>query len=204
MKKFIVCLIVGALLMTMCIGALAAGESGIDNVQVESAYSSVVKVTPATDRATVEYSAAKSGSDYVIIVMTDTTGVPTEENIAYINELRATSSTVSFTAFPKTLKSGATYYVYMSSNAAGSLATDITSLVRVASFGYTAAYILGDVNEDGSISATDALFVLQAAAGKRTLSENQSLAADTNKDGSISATDALFILQAAAGKRTLS
>ena len=204
MKKVIVCLIVGVLLMTMCVGALAAGDSGIQNAKVEAAYSSVITVPPSADKATVAYSSAKSGSDYVIMVMTDTSGVPTEANLEYIDEVRATSATVSFSVYPKNLTSGTTYYVYMSSNAAGSLATDITSLVRVASFEYKAAYVLGDVNEDTYITPTDALFALQAAAGNRTLSDSQKLAADANKDTFVTPTDALFILQAAAGNRTLS
>ena len=61
--------------------------------------------------------------------------------------------------------------------------------------------ILGDVNGDGKVDAVDARWVLQAAAGMRTL-ENAT-AADVNGDGKIDAVDARWILQAAAGMRTL-
>ena len=61
--------------------------------------------------------------------------------------------------------------------------------------------ILGDVNGDGKVDAVDARWVLQAAAGMRTL-ENAT-AADVNADGKIDAVDARWILQAAAGMRTL-
>ena len=61
--------------------------------------------------------------------------------------------------------------------------------------------ILGDVNADGKVDAVDARWVLQAAAGMRTL-ENAT-AADVNRDGKIDAVDARWILQAAAGMRTL-
>ena len=60
---------------------------------------------------------------------------------------------------------------------------------------------LGDVNEDGKVDAVDARWVLQAAAGMRTL-ENAT-AADVNADGKIDAVDARWILQAAAGMRAL-
>lgn len=60
---------------------------------------------------------------------------------------------------------------------------------------------LGDVNGDGTVDAVDARWVLQAAAGMRTL-ENIA-AADVNGDSTIDAVDARWILQAAAGMRTL-
>ena len=59
----------------------------------------------------------------------------------------------------------------------------------------------GDVNGDNKVDAVDARWVLQAAAGMRTL-ENAT-AADVNRDGKIDAVDARWILQAAAGMRTL-
>ena len=60
---------------------------------------------------------------------------------------------------------------------------------------------LGDVNGDNKVDAVDARWVLQTAAGMRTL-ENAT-AADVNADGKIDAVDARWILQAAAGMRTL-
>ena len=60
----------------------------------------------------------------------------------------------------------------------------------------------GDVNADGKVDAVDARWVLQAAAGMRTL-ENATAAADVNTDSKIDAVDARWILQAAAGMRTL-
>ena len=63
------------------------------------------------------------------------------------------------------------------------------------------ATTFGDVNADGKVDAVDARWVLQAAAGMRTL-ENAT-DADVNTDGKIDAVDARWILQAAAGMRTL-
>lgn len=63
-----------------------------------------------------------------------------------------------------------------------------------------AAVMLGDVNNDGNITAQDASLVLQAVAGKIELSAAQRQAADVNGDGDITAQDASLILQYVAGK----
>ena len=60
--------------------------------------------------------------------------------------------------------------------------------------------IIGDVNDDGQITAQDASLVLQAVAGKITLSDSQISVADVNGDGQITAQDASLILQKVAGK----
>lgn len=61
------------------------------------------------------------------------------------------------------------------------------------------SYKLGDVNEDGHVTAVDARMVLQNVAGLNELTAAQRLAADTNKDGKIGAADARIILQYVAG-----
>ena len=54
----------------------------------------------------------------------------------------------------------------------------------------------GDINDDGRVTATDALFVLQAAVGLQTCAVE---ICDANGDGDISATDASMVLAAAVG-----
>ena len=83
----------------------------------------------------------------------------------------------------------------------GSLAEDYAAENDVSFVALPSEDILGDVNADGKVDAVDARWVLQAAAGMRTL-ENMT-AADVNRDGKIDAVDARWILQAAAGMRTL-
>ncbi len=58
---------------------------------------------------------------------------------------------------------------------------------------------LGDVDGNGKVTSADALLVLQAAAGNKTLTADQQKKADYNKDGSVSAIDARKILQVVAG-----
>ena len=54
---------------------------------------------------------------------------------------------------------------------------------------------LGDVNQDQSIDAKDALQVLKISVGKHTPTQEEEVAADVNKDGNINAKDALEILK---------
>ncbi len=58
----------------------------------------------------------------------------------------------------------------------------------------------GDVTNDKSVDATDALWVLQNAVDKRELDQEQARRADVNLDNVIDATDALLILQYAVRK----
>lgn len=64
---------------------------------------------------------------------------------------------------------------------------------------WTPYYILGDVNQDGSVNVADALKTMQAVAGSTVLSEAQILAADVDRSNTISISDALKILQYVSG-----
>jgi Ca2+-binding EF-hand superfamily protein len=55
---------------------------------------------------------------------------------------------------------------------------------------------LGDVTMNGTLSALDAAWILQASVGLRSFSEEQRLLADVTQDGTISAVDANYILEA--------
>ena len=65
------------------------------------------------------------------------------------------------------------------------------------------SYKLGDVNEDGHITAVDARLVLQEVAGLVELNTAKRLAADVNGDKQITAVDARIILQHVAGLKTI-
>jgi phosphatidate phosphatase PAH1 len=62
-----------------------------------------------------------------------------------------------------------------------------------------AKYILGDMDGDGIITASDATIVLQAVATNTSLSGSEALSADVDKDGYITASDATMLLQVVAG-----
>ena len=61
---------------------------------------------------------------------------------------------------------------------------------------------LGDINGDVKVTTVDALMILQAASGRKVITDNQILAADINKDGEVTAVDALKVLQFASGRIT--
>ena len=61
-----------------------------------------------------------------------------------------------------------------------------------------AAY-MGDVSDDGEITAYDASLILQYLVGKITLSDIQLIAADVSRQGGVTAYDAALILQRAVG-----
>ena len=120
-------------------------------------------------------------------------GVPTAENIAYIDQAAAQNGSVSFTAYPSALTKGE-YYVYL-------VGADkpFNIVAPAATFQYDQRYTLGDVNEDGKVNSVDAMRVLQFVVGKTTLSDVQLLAADVNGDKKVNTVDAMRILQFAVG-----
>ena len=60
--------------------------------------------------------------------------------------------------------------------------------------------LLGDVDFDGKVTASDALEVLKSVVGKVTLTKTQKQVADLIEDSSVDATDALQILKVVVGK----
>lgn len=224
MKKLFSALLVMTILASiLCIPVFAADppeKDGIYGVTIEPAYQSAVTVV-AQDENGAEVSGAVvsindksetlyaeavklkitiTGLDegyYLILGQNgeNSTDVPTESNIVYIDQATAASGSVTFTVYPEKLDEGTTYYVKLSSSASAS--------ALVLSFKYYSSYILGDADLDKVISANDALVVLQAVAHLKTLTGNAALAANADKDEVISANDALYILQAVAHLRTL-
>jgi len=218
MRKFFSIGIVALLLVNLVsVTALAASSAdpGIYDVTLSSGYDVTYKALDKDGNEVTGQAAELGGTspakffanavklkvtisgledEFQLILAQSEYGVPTQSNIVYIDQETSADGKVEFTVYPKSLSSGSTYYVYLA-NASGRR--------ELLTFKYYQSYMLGDVDENGKLSSNDALFALQAAAGKRTLSENARLAADADKNGKLSSNDALFILQAAAGKRTL-
>lgn len=230
MRKLIVYLITAAMLVSMlAVPAFAADpatESGIYDLQYENNFTVAPQkangtavqgksvsidgadktLYPEAEKLALTYSRATANAYYLAVVIeADANGsmppVPTEDNLTYIDQQTATTGsgggTVSFTLFPKEMKAGKTYLICLSGNQ--------QALAQVGSFKYFeyVPYVLGDVDADTLISPKDALWVLQAAAHNRDLSDKQTKAADVDKDKLVSPKDALWILQAAAHNRVL-
>lgn len=212
MKKLLRSLLLAAVLTTvLCVGALAADGDptvdGIYNVNVEAAdtltpqdasgtavsatneggaYSAFYK---GAVKLSVDVSNLQNGEQYLLLIVKNgTNGALTGDSIYYIAQAAATDGKVAFTAYPKTMSSGS-YTVYLTGGGR------TISSGAVGSFDYYQAYTLGDVNEDGSITTTDALLILQHIVHKIDLTQTQQLAADVSKANGVDTTDALMILQ---------
>lgn len=211
MKRLLRSLLLGAILSALlCVGALAADsepvKGGIYNIK-----SSNVTLKPNTEATTdtvdgteytdyyanavkFEVKAEKlaENQQYLLLVLKGegdkAPSVPTADNIAYIDQMAAQNGSVSFTAYPKELRTG-TYYVYLVSGGTAFAQS------QVASFEYDKKYTLGDVNDDGAIDSEDALMALQIFTKIITPTETQRLAADVNRDTTIDSEDALLILR---------
>lgn len=68
-------------------------------------------------------------------------------------------------------------------------------LVSPAPYAAASAMTMGDVNGDGSINPSDALYVLQYAVGLCWLNEAELPMEDVSADNQVNPTDALHILQ---------
>ena len=227
MKRLLRSLLLGVILSALlCVGALAADsepvEGGIYNISVDTnvtlkpnteATTDTVDGTEYTDyyanavKFDVKAENLTENQQYLLMVLKggadgSAPGVPTAENIAYIDQAAAQNGSVSFAAYPKELTKGK-YYVYL---VGGGMAF---AQSQVASFEYDKKYTLGDVDDDGYWTANDALYTLQIAVNKVVIkidgidtpvTDVIRAAADTDKDGYATANDALLILQKAVGK----
>lgn len=220
MKRLLRSLLLGAILSALlCVGALAAdGEpvkGGIYNITgsvtltpKDASGSSIPAGTDTSISGDYYANAVKfevkaeklaENQQYLLLVLKggadgSAPGVPTADNIAYIDQMAATETGVSFTAYPKELTKG-TYYVYLVGGG-----TAFNAEKPAATFQYDKKYKLGDVDENNRITTSDAVEILQSIVGKKTLTETQRFAADVDGNNSITAGDAVYILQFIVGK----
>jgi hypothetical protein len=129
-------------------------------------------------------------SKYWHIYLTDETGKTTIAYCEWVCEDK--------TLEHEDIKAG-TYYVWVESASS----TNSTYAYTLTAEYYPDTYLLGDVNEDGTVDALDASEILVAAAAmgagnESGLTDTQELAADVNLDDSINAADASAILSYAA------
>lgn len=218
MKKLMRSLLLAAVLCTvLCVGALAADsepvKGGIYGVTGSATLTPDTAATTQTvdgkeytdyyaDAVKFDVTANSlvNNQQYLLLVIKGE-GVPTAENIAYIDQAAAQNGSVSFTAYPSALTKG-TYHVYL----VGAGKTFAEG--KVATFQCDQRYTLGDVDDDAGITANDALCALmmsvdKAPAGSDGWTDIQRMAADVDGVAGVSANDALWILEASVDKRVL-
>ena len=195
-KKIIQLLAVTALLAFSCSAALAADDE-LRVLVAEGYQESVSAEVSAANRITLKYTGASNGRQYLVTAQADggEVAAPTEENLIYIDQTAASAGEVSYVIAPKEVKPDQVYSIYLSSNA-----DDIPEYTQVATFGIGLednsldSVVLGDVNEDGNITAQDAALALDYAVRNAEPDERQFKAADVDESGRITAQDAAQIL----------
>ena len=224
-KRLIQLLLIFGLMVLTCAAAQATeteATSGFRNVSIEEAYKNDVSLIvqdsagraakpvgndtyPGAAKVGVVYNTPHTGSEYLLIVLSGSDSTPSVDNMAYIDQKTAsTSSELEFTIYPKKVDaqtSSVSYSVYLSSNTDASTGDKITGYVKVGSFEYysSVSATLGDVDGDERIMVGDAVLVLQAVVGAETLDTKQTAAADVDKDGRVMVGDAVAILQYVVG-----
>lgn len=207
-----------AVLCLTAVAAAATSASGVCDPKVEAGFTSTVTLeaqkadgtavsTPTEQegkqvyadavKVKLTYTGADANAQYMVLVLNDGTTVPTESNVAFIDQA---NGTIAFDIYPKTLENGKTYDVYLTTDSTTD--TNVGMDKKVASFGYYAAFTPGDVNEDGSINTRDAMQCFNHFVGNTTLTGNQFLAADVVTDNSVNTRDAMMILNYFAGNIT--
>lgn len=79
------------------------------------------------------------------------------------------------------------------------LSAMLTLVLLICAIVHAAAYLWGDADLDGTLTAADARLVLRASAGLSTLDEIQHELADVDRDNKITAADARMVLRVSVG-----
>ena len=209
-KLWKIFLLAGVLCAILCVGTLAAeaSTSGVYDVKTSTGYTltpqtadqETITPTPVTinggsqnlyanaERFTLT-GPSTNGNQYLVLALSGDSDVPTQDNIVYIDQTGATSTTVTFNVYPSALTSGATYNVYMVGTGAGE------SYKKVASLTYYAPYVLGDADQDQRVTSADASLILQYVAQLAPLEGNAFDAAKGGDGKTVSSADASLILQ---------
>ena len=209
-KLWKIFLLAGVLCAILCVGTLAAeaSTSGVYAVTTSTGYTltpqtadqETITPTPVTinggsqnlyanaERFTLT-GPSTNGNQYLVLALSGDSDVPTQDNIVYIDQTGATSTTVTLNVYPSALTSGATYNVYMVGTGEGE------SYKKVASFTYYAPYVLGDADQDQRVTSADASLILQYVAQLAPLEGNAFDAAKVGDGKTVSSADASLILQ---------
>ena len=143
----------------------------------------------------VSFSPETTTDQFMVFMLKDgADGIPTEDNIVYINQNGAASKQ-SFTVYPKDLLAGA-YNIWVSSQ------TDelqMLASLTVAESVKAAEFMFGDVEVDQKVNIADVMKMLNAIAGNTELVGNQIDAADVNSSNTVNIADVLAVLNYIAG-----
>ena len=170
-------------------------RSSLNNILSESVTYTYTKVAGVTVSGTIK--SYGSASESVTVTLLQGTNEVATKTLTGASGSVPYSQNYSFPAVPagtytlKVEKKGHAPWTEEITVDSTAIAKDVT------------VYLYGDVNKDGKVNNTDALWVRQNSAGGRVLDAYQKILADLNRDGKVNNTDALWIRQISAGSRTL-
>lgn len=152
-----------------------------------------------SDRMTVSYSAAVTDQFYGVVLV-EGSDLPTkDDDIFYIDQVTAESSTIEFDVYPILPKETTELTLYLTSSAEDFTLVSIPLHYVVGAEMDEPTLPTGDLDNDGYWNSKDVLKVLQIGAGAEA-TDVEKEAADVNNDGFWNSKDVLKILQKGAGK----
>ena len=160
-------------------------RSSLNNILSESVTYTYTKVAGVSVSGTIK--SYGSASEAVTVTLLQGTSEVATKTLTGASGSAPYSQTYSFPAVPagtytlKVEKKGHAPWTEKITVDSTAIAKDVT------------VYLYGDVNKDGKVNNTDALWVRQNSAGGRVLDAYQKILADLNRDGKVNNTDALWI-----------
>lgn len=134
-----------------------------------------------------------NGNQYLILMIkgtSDGSNFPTitEDSILYIDQTEAANQTISFDVYPSSIQDSV---ILITGVDGGPLVAAIVN----------AKYILGDVNGDGEVNASDVVRLAQYFVGNNSISGAE--AADTTGDGELNSADLIRLARFLVGTASL-
>ena len=192
-------------MLFLCAAALAT-ESGIKNLESTQAVNISIRPLDSDGKAItssggfyagasrlqIECTGVQDGEAHLLLIMNDDTGIPTKDNLYYINvEDRSGDDSAIFDVYPKDMQAG-TYEIWVTNDA------NDGAVVRAATFTYqeSGSVKLGDVNDSGTVDLIDALAIMRHDVGLSgyDLTHKKDIA-DINRDDKIDLMDALIVMR---------
>ena len=205
MKKWIRALaLMLSLTMLLSVTALASGENEKATITDNATGATATFDSSNSEIINVTFSSASltAGQQYLVLMVKGSEGdyTITDKTILYIDQTAAAADegggnpSVSFQVYPSSIQDSVILIAGVGVNGeAGPLVAAIVD----------AKYILGDVDGDGKITASDAAVILRTVAGVESLTGSQESAGNVDGDTRITASDAAKILRVVAGLDTL-
>ena len=164
MKKFLIRMALVCAMMALACTAAMAANATLTPAVTTGMENTVALTADGADKLQVTLQDVQSDKQFIIFVLSDDSGVPTESNIVYIDQDASAAGSIGFTAYPKEIEEGVTYYIYVSSNADDGNFQDLTLIGTFVYANGEITLILGDVNGDETIDGRDAIQILRHVA----------------------------------------